>query len=185
VRKLRVRATTAELHEPTGASERVLVKEASLSERILEQRVLQMLRVNTEDAAAQHQYLQEKLHCYLSLDASRLTATQPHLAEAGILERVGRICSDVVASCCYVLEVEEVGELPRLPHAARQLAHVSTTYQDFLERLEKLLKRFDKVRCVGSGAAPYVTHPRACRTPSTPSERNRPRAPLAKQPWTW
>ncbi|KAF4138413.1 hypothetical protein GN958_ATG12396, partial [Phytophthora infestans] len=67
-----------------------------------------------------------------------------NLWESGIIERVGRICFDIVASFCYVLEVENVGELPSCVEKARQLSQVSTTYQEFVERIEKLLKRFDK-----------------------------------------
>ncbi|EEY57138.1 uncharacterized protein PITG_10947 [Phytophthora infestans T30-4] len=64
--------------------------------------------------------------------------------ESGILERVGLICFDIVASCCYVLKVEDVGELPSCVEKARQLSQVSTTYQEFVKRIEKLLKQFDK-----------------------------------------
>ncbi|ETL43357.1 hypothetical protein F441_06315 [Phytophthora nicotianae CJ01A1] len=147
VQKLRGRANTTEGQDPrkmpqehqSASGEHVSVKESSLSERRTEERLLQMLRVNT----TQHKYLKEKLHCYLSLDTARL-AKQQELTEAGILERVGRICSNIVASCCYTLEVDDVGELPNCVTKAHQLAQVSTTYQDFVERIEKLLKRFDK-----------------------------------------
>ncbi|KAL3671911.1 hypothetical protein V7S43_002579 [Phytophthora oleae] len=126
-----------------GDDKRKVVKEPSLSDRILEERLLQMLRVNTEDSAVHHKYLNEKLHCYLSLDPASL-ADRQELTESGVLERVGRLCKDIVASCCYVLEVEEIAELPNCVQRAHQLAHVSTTYQEFVERVEKLLKRFDK-----------------------------------------
>ncbi|KAG2806066.1 hypothetical protein PC118_g7782 [Phytophthora cactorum] len=151
VQKLRAKAKNPARHEPSKVPQELQpgeggaggAKESSLSERITEERLLQMLRVNTKNSATHHKYLKEKLHCYLSLDTASL-AKQRELTEAGILERIGRICSDIVASCCYVLEVEEVGELPNCVERARQLSQVSTTYQDFVERIEKLLKRFGK-----------------------------------------
>lgn len=123
-------------------NEEAAVNESSLSERIIEERILQSLRVNTGKSATKHKYLKEKLDCYLSLDPA---LKMQNLTEANVLERVGRICSDIVASCCYVLEVEDVGELPQSVEKLQQLAHVSTAYQRFVERIEKLLKRFDEV----------------------------------------
>lgn len=128
-----------------SANQGVAVKGSSLSERILEERLLQSLRVKAEGSKTHHKYLKEMMHCYVSLDPARLMSKQQDLTETSVLERVGRICSDIVASCCYVLEVEEVGELPNCVAKAHQLAHESTTYQGFVERIEKLLKRFDKV----------------------------------------
>ncbi|POM61850.1 hypothetical protein PHPALM_29068 [Phytophthora palmivora] len=90
-------------------------------------------------------YLKEKLHCYLSLDLATSESKMKNLTETNMLERVGQICSDIVASCCYILEVEVVGELPNCVRKAQQLSQVSTLYQGFVERIEKLLKRFDKV----------------------------------------
>ncbi|KAG1701515.1 hypothetical protein DVH05_010816 [Phytophthora capsici] len=141
----RVRSSGAKRKElqPVGDADERVVKEPSLTERILEERLLQMLRVNTESSAMHHKYLNEKLHCYLSFDPSRLAERQG-FTEISVLERVGRLCSDIVASCCYVLEVEEVGELPDCVQRSHQLARVSTIYQEFVERIEKLLKRFDK-----------------------------------------
>ncbi|KAG7385804.1 hypothetical protein PHYPSEUDO_001049 [Phytophthora pseudosyringae] len=151
VQKLRARGDDAGGREarsdvPVQANvvENVAGGESSLSQRIMEERLLQMLRVNTENSATHHKYLKGKLRCYLSLDSARLAAKTQDLSEAGILERVGRICSDMVASCCYALEVEDVAELPSCVVKAHELARVSTTYQDFVERIDKLLKRFDK-----------------------------------------
>ncbi|KAF4138416.1 hypothetical protein GN958_ATG12395, partial [Phytophthora infestans] len=91
-----------------------------------------------EDVKDSPRIMEERLHKRYGL------ARQQNLWESGIIERVGRICFDIVASFCYVLEVENVGELPSCVEKARQLSQVSTTYQEFVERIEKLLKRFDK-----------------------------------------
>ncbi|KAE9008147.1 hypothetical protein PR001_g15527 [Phytophthora rubi] len=142
--KLRVRARGAgatKSQSEVSVNDDVTGSEYSLSEKIIEERVLQALRVKTEKSVTRHKYLREKLHCYLSLDPALKTQ---NLTETNMLERVGRICSDIVASCCYVLEVEDVRELPHCVEKAHQLAHVSTTYQKFVERIEKLLKRFDE-----------------------------------------
>ncbi|KAF4046454.1 hypothetical protein GN244_ATG00840 [Phytophthora infestans] len=80
------------------------------------------------------------------------------LEESGIIERVGLICFDIVASCCYVLEVEDVGELPSCVEKARQLSQVSTTYQEFVERIEKLLKQLDKDAFYATRAADTSCH---------------------------
>eukprot|EP00644_Phytophthora_capsici_P001201 jgi/Phyca11/131425/e_gw1.105.56.1 len=86
------------------------------------------------------------LHTRVRSSGAKRKELQPEFTEISVLERVGRLCSDIVASCCYVLEVEEVGELPDCVQRSHQLARVSTIYQEFVERIEKLLKRFDKVR---------------------------------------
>ncbi|KAL4137349.1 hypothetical protein PRIC2_000871 [Phytophthora ramorum] len=146
VQKLRIRPKDASnVHErENGSVEGATGKMPSLSERIVEEKLLQSLRVRTERSVTHHVYLNEKLHCFLSLDSAGLASKHQHLAETAVLERVGRICSDIVASCCYVLEVDSVGELPSRIEKARQLSHVSTSYQGFVERIEKVLKRFDK-----------------------------------------
>ncbi|GMF13116.1 unnamed protein product [Phytophthora lilii] len=154
---MRSRVKQADVHEPSSEAQQErlpptasvdedgTMNTASLSERILEERLLRALRVKTESTATRHKYLQEKTHCYLSLDSTKLVSKRQELTEADILERVGRICSDIVAACCYVLDVEGVGDLTRCVERAQELSNVSITYQEFVERIEKLLKRFDKV----------------------------------------
>ncbi|RLN84085.1 hypothetical protein BBO99_00001603 [Phytophthora kernoviae] len=155
VRKLRTRAKDARGHDPKDetklerSTDRVTGNETlrsrnpSLAERIQKDKLLKTLRVKTEKSAMQHPYLKEKVHCYLFLDSTRLAKEQGSLPEADVVEQVGQICSDIVASCCYALEVEEIGELPRYVEKVRQLAQLSSVYQGFTERLTKLLKRFD------------------------------------------
>lgn len=127
---------------------------ASLSDVITEGKLLRSLQMKTENSSIPSPYLREKMRCYLYLDPTRLEHRGHE--EAEIMKRVGRICSEIVASCCYVLEVDEVGELPRFVEKVHRLAQLSSIYQGFTERLAKLLTRFN-VNIIGSAPSGLLT----------------------------
>ncbi|RLN96024.1 hypothetical protein BBJ28_00022652 [Nothophytophthora sp. Chile5] len=168
--------------EPTRltAGEAVGARAASFSERVTEDKLLRSLYVETKTPWDHNQllkermsspvttgrsYLKEKVQCRLSLDSAALasvssgrpTASSPALRRSGsvedeITQRVGRICSEIVANCCYVLDVKAIGKLPRYVEKVHRLAHLSSTYLAFVERLEKLLKQYNLVRFLCFGA---------------------------------
>lgn len=143
----------------------------TLSERISEDKLLSWLRVETKPQAkrTQRAFLKDlSVQCYLTLDPAALAAhampatisgkenvsvnmrnrEQQQQQQKDALERkVGRSCSEIVASCCYVLQVKHVRELPQAVQAASRLATIVPTFQRFLSKLQAVLHRLQEVRC--------------------------------------
>lgn len=144
---------------------------SALSDRIMDDKLLRLLHVQVESIAYQsggssqqrgraaadasllrRSFLQENVFCRLSLDPSALSSVASTENSCGaaeqhddILRRIGRVSSEIVASCCYVLDVEDVAKLPQHVEALQRLAQIAPVYQAFTEKLEQQLQRFDLV----------------------------------------
>lgn len=111
----------------------------------------------------QHTFLKEpSVQCYLALDPAALAAKsstsgngtrdqsqqqqeQSRRKEA-LRKKVGTLCSEIVATCCYVMDVKDVGKLPQSVHAAKRFANLVPSFQQFLSTLQGTLNRLDEVR---------------------------------------
>ncbi|GAB9472722.1 protein of unknown function DUF4460 [Globisporangium polare] len=134
----------------------------TLTERISVDKLLSWLRVETKAPAKslQRTFLKDPgVQCYLVLDPAALAV---HTAASAIREKgnatvnrrdreqqqkdalerkVGRVCSEIVATCCHVLHVQHVGELPQAAQAVNRLASIVPTFQRFLSKLQEVLHR--------------------------------------------
>lgn len=155
----------------TGASR------SALSDRIMDDKLLRLLHVQVESVALQgggssrqrsrstaaatrlrRSFLQDNVFCRLSLDPAALPSVASTENTTGAAEhwddisrRVGRVCSEIVASCCYALDVEDVAKLPRRVEALQCVAHIAPVYQAFAESVKHQLQRFGKVSGITLG----------------------------------
>jgi hypothetical protein len=99
-------------------------------------------------------FLQENVYCRLSLNPAALSSVVSTESTTGAAEhwddisrRVGRVCSEIVASCCFALDMEDVAKLPWSVETLQRVAQIAPVYQAFTERLKQQLQRFGKVSC--------------------------------------
>lgn len=86
-------------------------------------------------------FLKEPIECLLVIDESALDidAQEPSLEV-----RVGRVCSQIVASCCHAIEMHDVGSLAQCVDQVYRTAQLVPFVQDFLERLNGLVQALEQ-----------------------------------------
>lgn len=162
----KARSTLFPLADPSSK-----VSRSALTSRIFDDKVLRSLHVEvdsvtnprgsgsrgrnraaTDSALLRRSFLKENVVCRLSLDQSALdssTSTSSKKSRTSdqeeVAKRVGRLCSDIVASCCYVLDVKDVAKLPRYLETLQRLAQIAPVYQAFTEKLEQKIRHFNSV----------------------------------------
>lgn len=113
-------------------------------------------RAATDPTALRRSFLKENVVCQLALDPAAVASVSASSKKKGsrsstreeLSRRVGYLCSEIVASCCYALDVQEVAKLPRYVEKLQRLAQLAPTYQIFTEQLERRLRVFNTVRSV-------------------------------------
>lgn len=101
----------------------------------------------TNDHTRHKRMLQENVRCYLVLKdkvLNKLNASESihdviQQNREQISRRVGVLCSEIVASCCHTIGLENIAKLPRYLETTYQYTQVVPYLQNFVDNVHKVL----------------------------------------------